>query len=141
MKIKDSQLYAVFAAMLDGSGRAEIRPDEGERLPYTVALELEVHDNHRGDSPDVILQVLLTIEHPQLPALEIQIHVPIEGEKAGIAAAIEDLRKFIEREHFVQKIPMLVIGGSGNPARRTQRVQIPARVEITQIPYRLVSPS
>jgi hypothetical protein len=141
VKIKDSQLYAVFAAMLDGSGRAEIRTEDGERQSYTVAVELEVHDNHRGDSPDVILQVHLTVEHPQLPSLEMAIYVPIEGEKAGIAAAIEDLRKFTEREHFVQKIPMLVIGGSGNPARRTQYVKIPARVEITQIPYRLVSPS
>src|SRR5258705_11894676 len=116
MKIKDSQLYAVFAAMLDGSGRVEIRPQDRERQPYLITIELEVHDNHRGDSPDLILQLHLTLEHPQLPSLELEIPIPIEGEKAGIGAAIEDLRKFVERWHFVQKIPMLVIGGSGSPA-------------------------
>ena len=52
---------------------------------------------------------------------------------------MEDLRKFTEREHFAQKIPMLVVGGSGNPARRVQHVKMPTRVEIAQIPYRLVS--
>ena len=141
MKIKNSQLYAVFATMLDGSFRAEIKPDAGDGEPYVVALQLEVHDNHRGDSPDVILRVHLTIEHPKLPSLDIDVPIPIEGEKAGIAAAMEDLRKFTEREHFALKIPMLVVGGSGNPARRTQDVKMLARVEIAQIPYRLVSPS
>ena len=78
MKINDSQLYAVFSGMLDGSGRVEIRPANTEAEAYAVALELEVHDNHRGDSPDVILHVRVTIEHPRLPAMELDIPVPIE---------------------------------------------------------------
>jgi hypothetical protein len=108
--------------------------------PYVIDVELEVQDNHRGDSPDVILRVRLSINHPKLPALDLEIPIPIEGEKAGIAAAIEDLRKFTEREHFIQKMPMLVIGGSGNPARRVQQIKMPTRVEVAQIPYRLLSP-
>ncbi len=140
MKINDSQLYALFAGMLDGAGHFQITPTNADSEPYVIDVELEVQDNHRGDSPDVILRVRLSINHPKLPALELEIPIPIEGEKAGIAAAIEDLKKFTEREHFIQRMPMLVIGGSGNPARRVQQVTMPTRVEISQIPYRLLSP-
>jgi len=126
--------------MLDGAGHFQITPTNADSEPYVIDVELEVQDNHRGDSPDVILRVRLSINHPKLPALELEIPIPIEGEKAGIAAAIEDLKKFTEREHFIQRMPMLVIGGSGNPARRVQQVTMPTRVEISQIPYRLLSP-
>jgi hypothetical protein len=140
VKINDSQLYALFAGMLDGAGHVQITPTNADSDPYVIDVELEVQDNHRGDSPDVILRVRLSINHPKLPSLDLEIPIPIEGEKAGIAAAIEDLRKFTEREHFIQKMPMLVIGGSGNPARRVQQIKMPTRVEIAQIPYRLLSP-
>jgi hypothetical protein len=140
VKINDSQLYALFAGILDGAGHVQITPTNADSDPYVIDVELEVQDNHRGDSPDVILRVRLSINHPKLPTLDLEIPIPIEGEKAGIAAAIEDLRKFTEREHFIQKMPMLVIGGSGNPARRVQQIKMPTRVEITQIPYRLLSP-
>src|SRR5690349_15408701 len=102
--------------MLDGSGQLRVKPKNSQSEEYAVDVVLEVHDNHRGDSPDVILHVQLTINHPKLPPLVIEIPLPIEGEKAGIGAAIEDLKKFAEREHFSQNLPMLVVGGSGNPA-------------------------
>ena len=140
MKIDDSQLYALFAGMLDAAGHVQIAPTNAASDPYVVDVELEVQDNHRGDSPDVILRVRLSINHPKLPTLDLEIPIPIEGEKAGISAAIEDLRKFTEREHFIQEMPMPVIGGSGNPARRVQQIKMPTRVEIAQIPYRLLSP-
>ena len=136
MKIHDSHLYAVLAGLLDGEGQAVITTKNGEASPYSVEIGLEVHDNHRGDSPDAVLQLTVTIDHQHLPKLRLQIPLPIEGEVAGIGAALEDLRKFSEREHFLQKLPMLVIGGSGNPARRYQRTGVPAMFEIIQIPYR-----
>jgi hypothetical protein len=56
------------------------------------------------------------------------------------AAHAEILRIIqVERKHFPQKLPMLVIGGSGNPARRSQQVLLPAIVDIVQIPYRALS--
>jgi hypothetical protein len=139
MKIDDSPLYAILAGLLDGDGRVEIRPKNSQAEAYSVQISLEVHDNHRGDSPDAILYVAVTIEHPILPKLKLQIPLPVEGEKAGIGAALEDLKKFSEREHFPQKLPMLVVGGSGNPARRSQQIMIPAKFEIIQIPYRVFS--
>ena len=139
MKINDSQLYALFAGMLDGSGECQISPRNSQSEPYAIEVESEVHDNHRGDSPDLVLHLTVTINHPKLPPLVLQVPVPIEGEKAGINAAVEDLKKFAEREHFAQRLPMLVIGGSGNPARRVVNVKMPARCEIVQIPYRLLA--
>ena len=139
MKISDAQLYALFANLLDGTGSATIHPRSPQAKDFEIKMSLEVHDNHRGDSPDVILWLNLEIVHPQLPALKMRIPVPIEGERAGISAAMEDLRKFAERGHFAVKLPMLVVGGDGNPARSSQTVQIPAKIEITQVPYRAVT--
>jgi hypothetical protein len=139
VKIDDSQLYAILAGLLDGEGKVQVVPKNPEADAYSVQIGLEVHDNHRGDSPDAVLHVAVTIDHPLLPKLKLHIPLPLEGEKAGIDAALEDLRKFSEREHFVQKLPMLVIGGSGNPARRSQQIMIPAKFEIIQIPYRALS--
>jgi len=100
---------------------------------------MEVHDNHFADSPDALLHVRLTIRHPILPTLSLRVPVPIGGEKAGIGAALVDLKKFSEREHFPQELPRLVIGRSGNPARRSVQVKVAAEFEITQIPYRSLS--
>jgi hypothetical protein len=139
VKIDDSQLYAILAGLLDGEGRADVTPKNSQARAYSVEIGLEVHDNHRGDSPDVILHVAVTIDHPLLPKLKLHIPLPVEGEKAGIGAALEDLKKFSERGHFPQRLPMIVVGGSGNPARRSQQIMIPATFEIVQIPYRALS--
>lgn len=139
MKVSDSQLAARLAAILDGVGIAHISPKNASSAAYDIELRLQVHDNHRGDSPDIILKLMITLKHPVLPALSLEIPIPIEGEKAGIGAALEDLQKFVDRGHFPQKLPMLVVGGSGNPARRNQSVKVPAKFEIVQVPYRLIA--
>ena len=139
MKINDSQLYAILAGLLDGEGRVEVRPNNSQADAYSVQIGLEVHDNHRGDSPDAVLHLAVTIDHPRLPKLKLRVPIPLEGEKAGIGAALEDLVKFSERGHFLQHLPMLVVGGAGNPARQSQRVMIPTKFEIIQIPYRMLS--
>ena len=139
MKISDSQLYAILASLLDSEGVATMAPRNAGSEDLNVSVKLEVHDNHRGDSPDVLLWIDLSIVHPKLPPLKLKIPIPIEGEKAGIGAALEDLKKFSEREHFPLKMPMLVVGGAGNPARSTKSTHLPAKFEITQIPYRVLT--
>ena len=134
MKINDAQLYPLFAGVLDGKGRIEIVPAHSASESYSVHVELEVQDNHRGDSPDVVRRLQVTISHPNLPPLEVEVPIPIEGEKAGIAAAIENLKELADRGHFPQRLPMLAVGGSGNPAHRVVQVKMPTRVEIAQIP-------
>ncbi len=139
MKIDDSQLYAILARVLEGKGTARVSPQDLHSPDFDVEIAVEVQDTHRGDSPDVILWLSLAIKHPRLPILKVKVPIPVEGEKAGIGAAMEDLRKFAEREHFPLKLPMLVVGGEGNPARRYQSISIAAKVEIIQIPYRAVA--
>lgn len=138
MKISDSRLAGVLSAMLDAKTSIKVKPRTAERA-YDVDISLEVHDNHRGDSPDVVLHLYVTIRHPLLPKLKLRIPIPIEGEVAGISAAKEDLRKFAERERFPIKLPMLVIGGSGNPKHATDEVKLKAKIDIDMIPYRQVS--
>ena len=139
MKISDSQLAAILASLLDGTGKATITPANPNGQEYSANVRVEVIDNHRGDSPDVILWLTVDLSHPRLPtSLKLTIPVPIEGEKVGIGAALEDLRKFSEREHFVQSLPMLVVGGAGNPARKMESMRVPAKFEIIQIPYRAI---
>jgi len=139
VKISDSELYAVLANLLDGTGTAHITPRSQQSPEFAVKMELEVHDNHRGDSPDVILWLTLVVEHQRLPSLKVRIPIPIEGEKAGIGAAMEDLKKFAERERFPLRLPMLVVGGEGNPAHSSQNTHLLAKVEIIQVPYRTVA--
>ena len=136
MKINDSQLYALLANLLDGEGTVHVHPRISAAPEFSIKVLVEIHDNHRGDSPDVVLWLNLEIIHPRVPPMKFRIPVPIEGEKAGIGAALEDLRKFAERGHFPLRLPMLVVGGEGNPARSSHSVQIQAKFEITQVPYR-----
>ena len=140
MKISDSRLAGVLAAILDGETSTKLTPQASE-YAYDVDVSLEVQDNHRRDSPDVVLHVALTIRHPLLPKMKLRIPVPIEGEVAGIGAAKEDLRKFAERERFAVKLPMLVIGGSGSPAHSTANVKLRTEVDIDMIPYRQLAGS
>ena len=139
MKISDSRLAGVLGAILDGRASVKLTPPASEHA-YDVDVNIEVHDNHRGDSPDVILRVSMTIRHPLLPKMKLSVPIPVEGEVAGISAAKEDLRKFADREHFPVQLPMLVVGGSGNPSHSVDQVKLKAKVEIDMIPYRQVSP-
>ena len=140
MKISDSQLAGMLGVILDGATKATVTPRAAEHA-YDIDLRLEVHDNHRGDSPDVVLDVTMTIRHPRLPSMKVRIPIPIEGEVAGIGAAKEDLRKFAEREHFPIHLPMLVVGGSGSSGHSTSEVKLKTKVSIDMIPYRQVAHS
>jgi hypothetical protein len=134
VKISDTHLAGTLAALLDSDGTVVLVPKSGEPA-YRMDIGVQVHDNHRGDSPDVVLELAITILHPKLPKMRLFIPIPIEGERAGIGAAKEDLHKFAEREHFPIHLPMLVIGGDGNPAHAVDHVTLKTNVSIDMIPY------
>ena len=140
MKISDSRLAGVLGAILDGKTSARVTPQVAEHA-YDVDVGLEVQDNHRRDSPDVVLHLSVVIRHPLLPKMNLRIPIPIEGEVAGIGAAREDLRKFAERERFPVHLPMLVVGGSGNIQHSTDEVRLKAKVAIDMVPYRRIAGS
>jgi len=106
---------------------------------YEVDLKIEVHDNHRGDSPDAVLVLTVALRHPRLPALAVRVPIPVEGEMAGISAAREDLRKFADRERFPIQLPMLVLGGSGSASHASAEVRLKTMVSIDMIPYRQIT--
>jgi hypothetical protein len=139
MKISDSELYARLAVLLDGEVKARMIPRQNPAQPYDLQLTSEVFDNHRGDSPDAILRITILLSHPSLPQMKIVVPVPLEGEKAGISAAIADLEKFAGRGNFPIEMPMLVVGGE-NVACQRRKVKVDTKVEIHQIPYRRIAP-
>jgi hypothetical protein len=140
MKISDSRLAGVLGAIIDGTAKARITPMAAEHA-YDVELKLEVHDNHRRDSPDAVLDITVTLRHPRLPVMTLRVPIPIEGEVAGLGAAKEDLRKFAQRERFPIQLPMLVVGGVGSASHSSDEVRIKAKVSIDMIPYRQVAGS
>ena len=138
MKISDSELYARLAVLLDGSIKMRMIPRQNPQQPYDIELSAEVFDNHRGNSPDAILRIVVLITYPGLPQMKLVVPVPLEGEVAGIGAALEDLDKFATRGDFPIELPMLVIGGT-RPACQIRSVKINTKVEIHQIPYRRIA--
>jgi hypothetical protein len=127
-----------LAAILDGAAKAPITPRAAEHA-YEVEVRLEVHDNHRGDSPDVGLNLTVVVRHPRLPVLTARVPIPVEGEVAGISAAKDDLRNFAERERFPIELPMLVVGGAGSAGHSSEEIRLRARVSIDMVPYRQVA--
>ena len=140
MKVTDSRLAGILGAILDGTGKALITPRASEHA-YEIEMKVEVHDNHRGDSPDAILGLSVTIRHPRLPVLTVRVPIPVEGEVAGICAAKDDLRKFAERERFEIELPMLVVGGSGSASHSSDEIRFKTKVSIDMVPYRQVAGS
>ena len=138
MKISDSELYARLAVLLDGEAKVRMIPKQNPQQLYDITITAEVFDNHRGDSPDAILRIVVLISHPGLPKMKVVVPVPLEGEKAGIGAAMEDLDKFASRGNFPIEMPMLVVGGN-NPACQVRNVKLDTKVEIHQIPYRRIA--
>ncbi|MCQ6253848.1 hypothetical protein [Methanocaldococcus sp.] len=86
------------------------------------------------DFPDIVLILKLIIFSKDF---DIELPIPIEVEKVGLNAALEDLKKFIEREHFKLSLPMLVISEKGI---KTDKKEYPLKTEfkIKQIPYYLI---
>lgn len=69
--------------------------------------------------------------------MNISIPIPIEAEKVGSFAAMEDLKKFVSREKFAIEMPMLVVAESGFGSRE-EKAAFPVRFLVNQIPVRLL---
>jgi len=88
------------------------------------------------DSPDFVLRMRLRLQLLSQD-FEIEIPLPLELEKVGIPQALEDLRKFIEREKFSLILPMLVISDKEIVSQEKEE-KIKVKFKIRQIPYRLI---
>jgi hypothetical protein len=88
------------------------------------------------DSPDIVLILKLKLNFFSRD-YDIEIPIPVEVEKAGFHPALEDLRKFVEREHFKLLLPMIIISEKGF---RSDEKEYPLKTKfkIKQIPYTVI---
>ena len=123
----------VYDALSQWAGKSEIFKIGKTELRVTLTPQ----DTHIGDSPDCILWFDADVKIFSQD-LRIRIPVPIEAEKAGLEAAVEDLDKFCERGHFPAEIPMLVVAEEGySSQRKTSNILV--NFKIKQVPVRLLS--
>ena len=111
---------------------------EKEKNKIIVTLEnIGIIPNYKlKDSPDFVLRIKLSLQLFSQD-FEIEIPLPLELEKVGIPQALEDLRKFIEREKFSLILPMLVISDKEIVSQEKEE-KIKVKFKIRQIPYRLI---
>lgn len=109
-----------------------------------IAITLDAIPNYAGGKgcPDEILVV--KVKFAILGTnVELSSPVLIELEKIGYSGAKEDLRKFCERsisgeQKSYIEIPMIVIGGNEYKKLKSQQKQITTRVNVTQVPKRII---
>lgn len=100
-----------------------------------IVFSLSPMDIHNSDSPDFILWVDVSMKIFGQD-LNLRIPLPVEAEKGGIyGGALEDLQKYIEREHYKIELPMLVVSESGYE-NKEEKAKISTRIQITQVPIR-----
>jgi len=109
-----------------------------------IAITLDAIPNYAGGKgcPDEILTIKIEFA---ILGTDIHLSVPvlIELEKAGYTAAAEDLNKFCKRsisgeQKSYLEIPMIIVGGDKYRKLNSQMRQLSARINITQVPKRIV---
>lgn len=129
VRVKEEDVYA---ALLKYAGRGEsFKIGKAE-----IQLSLKPQDIHIGDSPDFILWLEVSLKL-FAQNLRVRVPIPVEAEEGGFDKALEDLKKFIEREHYPLEIPMLVVAAKGYNALE-QSGKLPVQFMIKQIPVRLL---
>ena len=98
--------------------------------------DIDIIPNYKKDSPDIVLILKLKLNFFSRD-YDIKIPIPVEVEKAGFHPALEDLRKFVEREHFKLLLPMIIISEKGF---RSDEKEYPLKTKfkIKQIPYTVI---
>jgi len=128
--VTERQVYDALSRWAGKSGPFKIGKAE-------LQITLSPQDTHVGDSPDCILWFDAVVKI-FAQELRIRIPIPIEAEKAGLEAAVEDLDKFCKRGHFPAEIPMLVVAEEGySSLKKTSNMLTDFRIK--QIPVRLLS--
>src|SRR5437763_571850 len=123
---------AVYAALQRCSGSARLHLGEGE-----ATASLSVQDNRVRDSPDFVLwlEVELRVFGQKV---RVRVPIPIEAEKGGIkGGALEDLKKFAQRQRHRLELPMLVVAGSRHD-HAAQTICLATDVAVRQVPGRFV---
>ncbi len=126
--------------MKEIEGKWQVKTEWG-----SIEIALEAIPNYAGGKgcPDEILVVKIKI--PILGTdIELSIPILIELEKVGYPGAKEDLNKFCARsisgdQKSYLEIPMIVIGGDNYRKVGSEKKELSARVNIVQVPKRIVN--
>lgn len=122
----------IYNALLKYKGSARVNINDAE-----ISVSLNPVDIHNTDSPDFLFWVDLSMKLFG-QELKVRLPIPVEAEKGGIyGGALDDLRKFVEREKYPIELPMLVIAEAGYETKE-QKESFPVNFKISQIPVRLI---
>jgi len=125
-EVKESVIYNV---LLKYKGTGTIKIGNAE-----VVLSLNPKDTHKKDRPDSILWIEISLKLFG-QKFNVRLPIPIEGEKPGLRDAIEDLDAFVEREHYIIEIPMVVVSEAGYDKKEVMK-KFPTKFTVKQIPIR-----
>lgn len=137
--MKEKEEVEFHRKMKKFEGKYPIKTDWGK-----VVMTLDAIPNYAGGKgcPDEILTIKIELA---ILGTDVKLSVPvlIELEKVGYTGAKEDLNKFCERsisgeQKSYLEIPMVIIGGDKYKKLKSQTRQLSARVNITQVPKRVV---
>lgn len=121
----------VHDALLRYAGEETVEIGDGE-----VDIEITPVDIHTIDSPDSIVWLKLNLEMFS-EEFRVKIPLPVEAEAAGLDHAKEDLEKFIQRENYIVKLPMLIVAEKGFDSDE-ESVKQRVSYNLEQIPERLL---
>ena len=139
--MKETKEMELHRKMQEIEGKYDAITDWGKGK---IVITLDAIPNYAGGKgcPDEILTVKVKLA---ILGTDVLLSVPvlIELEKVGYAGAEEDLNKFCERsisgeQKSYLEIPMIVVGGNRCKKIKSQKRQLSARVNITQVPKRVV---
>lgn len=137
--MKESDEMVFHRKMQQVKGKYEAMADWGK-----IVMTLDAVPNYAGGKgcPDEILVVKVKFA---ILGTDIELSTPvlIELEKIGHAGAEQDLTKFCERsiineQESYLEIPMVIVGGDNYKKLKSQRRQLTARINITQVPKRVI---
>ena len=137
--MKEKEEVEFHRKMKKFEGKYPIETDWGK-----VAITLDAIPNYAGGKgcPDEILTIKIELA---ILGIDVKLSVPvlIELEKVGYTGAEEDLNKFCERsisgeQKSYLEIPMIVVGGDSYKKLKSQKRQLSARINMTQVPKRIV---
>lgn len=137
--MRESEEMELHRRVQQIEGKHEVKTDWGK-----IVITFDAIPNYAGGKgcPDEILTVNVKFA---ILGTEVELSTPvlIELEKIGYPGAEEDIRKFCERsisgeQKSYLEIPMIVVGGDNYRKLRNQQRMLTARVNITQVPKRLM---
>lgn len=137
--MKEIEEMELHRKMKEIEGDYEVKTDWGK-----IVITLDAIPNYAGGKgcPDEILAVKVKFA---ILSTDVELSSPvlIELEKIGYSGAEEDIKKFCERsisgeQKSYLEIPMIIVGGDAYRKLKPQHRQLVARVNITQVPKRLM---